>query len=77
MAAALVVIINSNLKSEENFIAMIRLIQSQLNIVTNHLEIPGLPEIQSEFQDFLSRIESSHETFEAQIQAIRDGLANL
>lgn len=63
--------------NDERMISLMKLIQSQIELISGHIEIDGLPEIQAEFRSVLARVESGHETDFAEIEGFQDVLDSL
>lgn len=63
--------------NDERMISLLKLIQSQIELISDHLEIEGLSKIQSDFRSLLAKVESEHETGFAEIEGYQDVLDSL
>ena len=65
------------IENDERMISLMKLIHSQIELVSSHLEIGELPAIQADFRSVLASVESEHETQLAEMRDLQDEFDSL
>lgn len=74
LLTGIVALADALISSEENFIAMVSLLQAEISTIMLERHGQDFAQIQSDFRSILARMESRHETAQAIIGDLRTAL---